>query len=475
MKLRGPAILTLTLATGQVVGLLRTVFVARMLGTEIQGESIAIGLAMGLLVSLITLNGAWQLVQSRDQRLDELQSTLQGMGIIRGVAAFLMLAAVGQPFLNYIGQPELLMPLLVIGLCPIIEGFTHLDPWRELRDKRYRSLTIAQTAGPIGGAIASIIAVWLTRTIWAAVIISVCISFSRMVGTHLVAKRRWTCRIHRAQLGSVLRFMMPLIPAGLLFWLNSHSDQILMFLGARSDLLPEFSLSSIGAYGTVAGLILLPRGTLVTAIQSVLIPRLAEAKSDYRELRRRSLQGILFITGLSLFICILGLLVGDAVFIIGLGESFEAGAAVAPTLIGAFGIQLFRTYCYESSVAMGQTSVHLVGNTFRLSSMAFAIAFLIEGRGVEGLAQSVLLGELTSVSAAGIWLIIIGQRQTWPVLPAAAVTGLFIILSEPLLAHVHEISPVLRLIAVAGVCSTILLVVLVANRRRLFPILNRSK
>jgi O-antigen/teichoic acid export membrane protein len=472
MKLRGPVILTLTLAAGQVVGLVRTVLVARFLGTEIQGEAIAIGLCMGLLISLITLHGAWQLVQSRQEDLDGLQSTLQGTGIIRGVLAFLLVITTGPFFLDYVEQPQLIIPLLVIGLCPIIEGCTHLDPWRDLREGSYRSFTIAQAAGPIGGAIAAVIALMVTRDIWAAVIIQVSITFSRMFGTHLVAKRRWSCRIHRTHLRPVIGFMLPLIPAGLLFWLNSHSDQILMFLGTRSEALPDFSLGSIGAYGTVAGLILLPRGTIVTALQSVLVPRLAEVQGDELELRRRSLWTILFLTGLAVLIVILGVFAGDAVFRVGLGTSFDSGANVASVLIGAFAIQLFRTYCYESSIAMGRTSVHLVGNVFRLSSMGFAIILLMDGQGVEGLALSVLLGELTSTAVAGLWLMFTGQRQSWPVLPAAILTGLFIFLSEPLTVYTREISPTLRLAVVAGTAALISLGAAIVFRRRIAGFVN---
>ncbi|MCP4837028.1 MAG: hypothetical protein GY895_19950, partial [Phycisphaera sp.] len=126
MKFRGPAILTLVLGSGQIVGLFRTLLVARFLGTEIQGESIAIGLLMGLLVSMIAVNGAWQLVQSHTKDIDGLQSTLQGLSFLRGIAAFILLAAIGPYILDLIDQPELRLPLLAIAITPLLEGLTHL-------------------------------------------------------------------------------------------------------------------------------------------------------------------------------------------------------------------------------------------------------------------------------------------------------------------------------------------------------------
>ena len=121
---------------------------------------------------------------------------------------------------------------------------------------------------------------------------------------------------------------------------------------------------------------------------------------------------------------------------------------------------------------MGRTSVHLVGNVFRLSSMGFAITLLMDGQGVEGLALSVLLGELTSTAVAGLWLMFTGQRQSWPVLPAAILTGLFIFLSEPLTVYTREISPTLRLAVVAGTAALISLGAAIVFRRRIAGFVN---
>lgn len=44
---QGPALLSITLAFGQLLGLLRTTAVARVLGTEIQGDAVIIGMIAG--------------------------------------------------------------------------------------------------------------------------------------------------------------------------------------------------------------------------------------------------------------------------------------------------------------------------------------------------------------------------------------------------------------------------------------------
>ena len=77
MKIRGPAFLTATLATGQTIGLVRTFVVARFLGPEVQGEAVALGLITGFFAATLTMNSSWQLVQSRREDIANFQSSLQ--------------------------------------------------------------------------------------------------------------------------------------------------------------------------------------------------------------------------------------------------------------------------------------------------------------------------------------------------------------------------------------------------------------
>ena len=126
MKLRGPAFLSFTLAIGQVVGLLRIQMIAVFLGTEVQGQAVAIGVIAGFFTSVLTMNAAWQLVQSGREDLDRFQSSLQGVAVLRGAFTFILLCVAGNWALEYINQPELKLALYGIALSPLIEGFIHL-------------------------------------------------------------------------------------------------------------------------------------------------------------------------------------------------------------------------------------------------------------------------------------------------------------------------------------------------------------
>lgn len=420
MKLRGPAFLSLTLAVGQVVGLIRVQMIARFLGTEIQGQAVAIGLISGFFVSVLAVNTTWQLVQSRREDLNAFQSSLQGVAVLRGAITSVLLCVVGTFALEYLKQPELKLPLYAIAACPFIEGFTHLDPWRKLRDGSFKSLALFQLAGPVGSIIVALIAMAIMQSIWVVVFVSIGTSIFRVIGSHLVAARRFRLRLHRKHAGEIVRFGLPLLPAGLMFWANSQSDKVVMFLGERYESIPVFTDAEIGSYGTVAGMVLLPRGLFVTVMQSVFIPRLSQAREDRTLFRRNFAFAVMGSCALATLIVTGGRMAGDSVFLILLGEQYSLGASVAPLLISAMGVQILRTATYESSIAVGRTSVTAVGNTFRLISIPISLVLLSKGYGVVGLAWSVYIGELISTLAAVLWIQATAIRHSWMILVSLA-------------------------------------------------------
>ena len=467
MKIRGPAFLTATLATGQTIGLVRTFIVARFLGPEVQGEAVALGLITGFFAATLAMNSSWQLVQSRREDIANFQSSLQGAAIARGLFTSMMMMVAGTFILQYISQESLAPALYVISIIPFIEGFIHLDPWRELRDDRFKTLALFQLSGPLGAAISAAVALLFIQNIWVIVIVMLTTSIFRVVGSHLVATHAWKAKIQAIHLREIIRFGLPLVPAGLMFWINTQSDKILMFAGDRFDALPIFTDAEIGAYGTVAGIILLPRGTLVTVMKAVFIPKLARSVGDSATFNKKflwSMSGVFVLVNL---IVASGWIAGQAVFQIILGDRYDLGSAVAPILILAMGIQLYRTFCYEASIAVGQTSVQFIGNIFRLSSLGIAIGFLWAGYGVEGLAWSIVLGEILGTLAATIWLQLTCIRSAWITFIALALTLMlaFIIRSaEPL---IDDYSPIRRVLFLAGGYVAVAIPALLWNWRRL--------
>lgn len=397
-------VLTACLAIGQLVGLGRNILVARTLGTEIQGEAMVIGLVSGFFLSIFTLNAAWQLVQSQHGEDPRFQSSLQGTAVLRGFVTSAVLAVSTFFLLPIFGFTHLRGPMLLTSLIPFLEGLIHLDAWKNLRNRRFQKVAMVEIAGPLTSALAAIIALTIIRSVWVIPIVAMANSLGRVLISHVVASSTWRVRLHTKHFREIFWFTLPLLPAGFLFWINTQSDRMVIILSEKLSWLPSLDLKSLGAYGTVATIILMPRGTIVKTMQSIVIPGIAATKSTPERCAAQFRIFLLWTTLLAVAIAFTGGLVGDLVFLFILGEDFEAGASVAPLLIVGMGIQLMRTACYSTSTGLGQTSTTLIGNMARLVGLPLAILAVGANLGLLGLAVSVVVAELLASAVTGLWL-----------------------------------------------------------------------
>lgn len=402
--LQGPVLLSAVLGFGQLLGLLRTTAVARYLGTEIQGDAVVIGMITGFFGSVFTLNAAWQLIQSprHDQR--EFSASLHASTLIRGIAATLLIAIASAGILYLLGRSNLVLPMILASMVPAIEGFMNLDAWRLIRHGRYRRLAAVELSGPLCSILAAIAILIVTRSIWVIPVVATGTSLGRVVASHALATRSWRPRLHRNDVREIVQFSLPLIPAGILFWLNTQSDRLVILISEKIDWMQRFDTRDLGAYGTVAMIVLLPRGTIVKTMQSVIVPRISSSRADPATLERSFRHCWLAVGSLSLAIATLGAITGRWVLGLALGSEFRPGVDVAGLLITAMGLQLVRTFAYNSSTGMGNTVTILVGNSVRMIGVVLAVIAAWQHLGLRGLAWSVISAECLATLAAGYWL-----------------------------------------------------------------------
>ncbi|MCH2162642.1 MAG: oligosaccharide flippase family protein [Phycisphaerales bacterium] len=402
--MRGAGALTVAVIIGQVISLFRTVFTARLLGTEVQGEAMVLGLVTGFFATVMILNTAWQLVQSDHAEDSSFQGSLQGVALLRGFFTAGLLLFGGFILIDRLDLPTLRGPLILSAAVPILEGAIRLDAWRALREQAYRGLVWIEVVGPVISAAAAAIVLPFDRTVWVIAIIAVAGSLARVIASHFVATKPYRLGIHRRHLGEIVRFSWPLIPAGLFFWINTQADKIVILTSEHVDWIPAFDLAALGAYGTVAGILLIPIGPAGKVVRSVVVPALAAVKStaeDYNAAFRKFIANLLpFLLGFTVG----GALGAEPVFLLLLGEEFAEGAAVAPILAGALVVRFARMYAYQGGVAKGNTTPQLVGNLLRLLGLPLGLLALHLEWGLQGLAWSVVAAETISVVGVCSWL-----------------------------------------------------------------------
>ena len=402
--IKGASVLSLALVIGQLISLCRNVVTARLLGTEVQGEAMVLGLVVGFFSVVLVLNTAWQLVQSDRADDETFQGSLQGVALVRGFITAGLLLAFGMILIDRLDMPTLRGPLILSALVPILEGAIRLDAWRALRERTYRWLVRIELAGPIVSAAAAAIILPLNRTIWVVAVVAVAGSAARLLVSHIVATKPYRVGIHRRHLGEIVRFSWPLLPAGLFFWVNTQSDKIVILASEHVDWIPSFDLATLGAYGTVAGLMLIPISPAGKAINSVVVPGLAAAKSTAAGYNAVFKTYIRNAAPFVLAICVGGAIGSAPLFLVVLGSEFAKGANIAPILVGAMMVRIARLYAYQGGVAKGNTTPQLVGNLLRLTGLPLGILALHFEMGLTGLAWSVVAAESISVLGICAWL-----------------------------------------------------------------------
>ncbi len=382
-----------------------------------------IGMITGFFASVFTLNAAWQLVQSPRHDDPRFLNSLHASTIARGVGATLLIGLASSLVLNLAGYEDLVLPMLLASAVPLLEGFVHLDAWRLIRIKRFRRVACVELSGPICSLLTAAVALTLTRTVWVIPMVAIGNSLGRVAASHALAKTPWIPRLQREDVREILRFSIPLIPAGVLYWVNLQGDKLVILLSEQVDWMEKFDLQALGSYGTIAMLVLLPRGTIVKTMESIVVPRIANARAVVTMLGHEFHQCWIATLALSLAIALAGLFLARAVLGLVLGLEYAQGVSVSPILLGAMAVQLFRSLTYAASTGMGTTTTVLVGNIARLTGVVLALIAASLQLGLVGLAYSVLIAEVIASTISGAWLGRLIPGATWRLLLGSLVVG----------------------------------------------------
>ncbi len=397
--------LAFSLAAAQAAALLRTVLVSRAVGAEVKGDAAILGLVGGFIGCLFVFNAAWQLVQSKDHDSEDLQSSIHGISVIRGLATTLVVLTASYLLLGILGRPDLRAPMVLIAAIPLADAATHTDSWRLLRNDRYGRLATLELVSPLVSLIVAIGCLSLTQSVWVIAISALALNVSRAVLSHILAERAFTVRIAPSRVREIIRYSWPLVPAGLCYWINAQSDQIIILASQSYGVLGDFDLATLGGYATVTGLVLAPQ-TVVQKFMQPYISTIMAPAARSEAARSMAFKRVLrhqAILSMGLFGA--GWVAGVPLLRILLGPDFDAGLQVATLLVAAMALRLIRFACYTSGAAVtGSTSIVMYGNIVRLVGLPLAIAGVWYSGDLRGLALSVVVAEFLTAGFAGVLL-----------------------------------------------------------------------
>jgi O-antigen/teichoic acid export membrane protein len=188
------------------------------------------------------------------------------------------------------------------------------------------------------------------------------------------------------------RFAAPLIFNGLLLFIGSQTDRVLV---AR-----HLGLTELGHYSAVLLLIYYPTGSITHFLAAVHLPRVAASRDHPLALEHEAdaLGGRTLLLALSM-------MVGFAIVAPPMVTILYGGKFTQPALIVALvGIlqtaRFLRPWPTTVAMALGRTDIVLADNVARLVSLPAAVVGILWIGGLAGVALGFTFGELVALSTA---------------------------------------------------------------------------
>jgi O-antigen/teichoic acid export membrane protein len=373
----------------QICALVRYVVLARVLGPE------QLGLAATLMLTasffeLTTDTGADRfLIQARDGDKPSVQGLVQLVGVARGVLISALLAILAWPISRLYRAPELVGGLLALAIPPLIIGFGHLDVRRRQRELDFRAEASSLLVSETLSVVATVVAALLTRNFTAVVYGLLVRAIAGVAASHVLSQRRFIIGLDRTHMTELAKFSGPLMLNGLLLFMGSQSDRVIV--GSM------LSVKDLGLYSAVILLIYYPSSTLLRYLGAMYLPLVASGRAVAERQRAASLLG-----GQSIFLAML----------MAIGFTFTM-PMVVPLLYGDRYAQSLLTFAvigvlqssrflifWPNTVAMGdgRSAVVLAANVVRILGIPAGIfGAWFTGR-LEGLVGGFALGEWAAVA-----------------------------------------------------------------------------
>lgn len=389
----------------QVCALVRYVLLARLLGPEQLGWAATLILTAQFFDSVTNTGGDRFLIQNRDGDLPAVQRLVHLSAIVRGTLTAAALVACAIPIANFFGQRGLAPALMALALAPFLLGFMHLDLRRMQRHNDFRAEGWATLVAELVSLVVTAAAAWWIRDYTASLYGLVARAAALVVVSHLCAERRFAVGIARDHLRALTLFATPLMASGLLMFIGSQGDRVLVgVLGP----------AALGQYSAVLLLILYPSAMVQRYVSGMYLPLIAAerqgadrsaARPATRSDTRTAADDVLAAETILLALAMAAgfAAIAPAATVILYGPAFRQDALLV-ALIGLLQVYRFiRLWPTTEGLALGRSGVPLIGNLVRVAGLPVALLAMNAGQGLAVVVGCLIGGELVAlVIAAGL-------------------------------------------------------------------------
>jgi O-antigen/teichoic acid export membrane protein len=376
-----------------VSGLLRYVVLARLLGPE------QLGLASILIVTWSFLDFMSDtamdrfLILSRDDT-PAVQELVHFVSIGRAVLVSAALVIVAGPVAAFYRDPRLVHGIMALALAPLLLGIMHFDIKRVQQHLDFRaearSLALSETASFIGTASAAYLTHDYTAILYGLILRSAVI----VLISHVQAEWPYRLGFSRQHAGRLALFSAPLMANGLLTFLSTQGDRVVV-----ANLL---GVKELGYYSAIVLLIYYPSSMLVRYTHAMYLPLIAACR-DHASERREVVDRL---AGQTLLLSV-AMAIGFAVVApFAVGVLFGHRFVQAPELIALIGVlqtcRYMAVWPTTTALGIGHSSAVLAINIVRLIAYPSAIVGGWAVGGLPGVVVGFIAGEAASLLAGTI-------------------------------------------------------------------------
>jgi len=384
---------------------LRSVLFARFVSPENFGVAIVLTMTYYFSEMSSGLGLETRLIQAADGNDQGFQKSAQFLQACRGLFNASLVYLFAGPLSVLFDVPQAQWALSCLALVQLIKGLVHFDQYRYQREMRFGPAVGVDVAASSLSLLATVFLVWWLRDYSAMVWILFVQVTVTVLGSHLVAERRygWVCSLSHSK--RIFSFGWPLMVNGLLMYGIFQGDQLIIGSGQRLFSHSAFTLADLAVYSVAFSITMAPTAVIANISTSMLLPLLSRVR-EHRDLfvhRYDIYTKCLVLT--AALISIIFILAGGWLVTLVYGAKYQVAGGFIGWLAAMQSLRIIRVAPTLASIAQGNTVATMLANVVRMSCLSGALVAAAFQLGLAWIAAAGLVGEFLAIVFLSVMLL----------------------------------------------------------------------
>jgi O-antigen/teichoic acid export membrane protein len=292
----------------------------------------------------------------------------------RGLSLYALAAVLAWPFASIYRQPKLGWLVIAASMQIMVQGVTSSSIWTLTRNVENDKLTLLNVSSDLAGLIVSVAWAAISPTAWALVAGILARAMTNMLGSHLLARRRFRLEWDRNAARDILSFGAGMFLSSVTFFFVTEAERLVV---ARF-----ITVAELGCFSLALTVSAMPGQAFSQVIGKVFLPMIAKtahnnadrAADHYSKMRQLLLAlCVCFSIGFIAF--------GPIIVRVVLGPKYVEAGWMVQLLGFRAAFQLFSGAAATMLFALGYSRYAAIGNAVRLAflSAGLAVAFTYFG------------------------------------------------------------------------------------------------